>query len=324
MQAQLRRFFTLSFIGIFMLVLSQTSRGQNLMVDPGFEIGTVTGNPNTTAAPGWATFGGLPYEGENPGPPDNFVIPPGGQPTVAHSGVWDMEMPGGGGGYSVPGAYEVFAASAGQTYTFSGWVRTPNVLVANSNDFGILQITFWNGPSGGTQIGPAFTQNFGTPIGGGGIALPQNTWEFGSVTATAPAGTGSILVYLLNINANSNGYFAFDDLSLTLSGTAPPAPGDYNKDGHVDARDINALDLALTNLTLYQSTYTVSNSDLAAINNIPGNSGSNLSNSKLQALENLLLAGSGTTSAVPEPSSLVLLALGGLGFAVAKKRKLNN
>ncbi len=103
MRTQLRRCLTLSLLGIFSLVMSQTSRGQtNLMVDPGFEIGTVTANPNTTLAPGWALFGGTPYEGENPGPPDNFVIPPGGQPTVAHSGVWDMEMPGGGGNFSVP------------------------------------------------------------------------------------------------------------------------------------------------------------------------------------------------------------------------------
>jgi hypothetical protein len=229
-------------------------------------------------------------------------------------------MPGDGGNYSVPGAYEVFQASAGQTYTFSSWVITPNVLVAGSNDLAIAQIAYFNGPSGGTQIGPAFGVNFGTPSGGGGIALPQNTWEFGSVTAMAPAGTESIGVYLLNINANSNAYFAFDDTSLTLSGTAPPAPGDYNKDGHVNAADITALELALTNLSLYQSTYSVSNSDLAAINNLPNNPGSSLNNSKLATLEADLIAGDGTLSAVPEPGSFILLALGGLGLAAAKKR----
>ncbi|HZZ29336.1 MAG TPA: PEP-CTERM sorting domain-containing protein [Pirellulales bacterium] len=306
-----------------MLVFAQASWGQtNLLVDPGFEIGTVTTNPNTTDAPGWAEFGGLPFEGENPGPPDNFVPPAGGQPTVAHSGVWDMEMPGGNGGYSVPGAYEVLPASPGQVYTLSGWVRTPNVLVTGSNDFAILQIAYFDGPSGGTQIGGAIGVNFGTPGGGGGIPLPQNTWEFGSVTATAPANTQSILAYMLNINGNSNAYFAFDDLSLTLATTAaPPAPGDYNKNGHVDSADINALELALTNLPLYESTYNVSASDLAAINNIPGNSGSNLTNFKMQALINLLLAGNGTISAVPEPTSFILLALGGFAVAAAARKR---
>jgi hypothetical protein len=321
MPTQLKRFLSLSFVVICTLVMSQVSRGQtNLIVDPGFEIGTVTGNPITSYGQGWAFFGGTPYEGEPTGPPDNFMIPAGGQPTVPHSGTWDLEMPGDGGGYSVPGAYQLFPASAGQTYTFSSWVRTPNVLVAASNDFAIAQISFFTGPFGGTGNGPAVGVNYGTPGGGGGIALPQNTWEFGSVTATAPAGTGSVGVYLLNINHDSNAYFAFDDTSLTLSGVAPPAPGDYNKDGHVNAADITALELALTNLSLYQSTYSVSNSDLAAINNIPDDSGSSLNNSKLQALENLLIAGNGSTSAVPEPSSFILLALGGLGFAAAKKR----
>ena len=296
-----------------------TSWGQNLIADPGFEIGLVTANPNTTADPGWALFGGTPYEGSPTQPP-----PVGGVAAVPHSGDWDMEMPGGGGGYSVPGAYVIEAASPGQVFTFSGWVKSINALVANSNDFAILQLSFFSGPSGGTSIGPAVGVNFGTPAGGGGIALPQGVWTFGSITATAPAGTGSVGVYLLNINANSNAYFAFDDTSLTIGGTAPPAPGDYNKDGHVNASDINALNLALTNLSLYKTTYSVSDADLAAINNIPNDSGSNLNNCKLQALENLLIAGNGSISAVPEPASFVMLALGGLAFVAARKRKLAN
>jgi hypothetical protein len=322
MKTQFRRFLSLSFVGICTLMMSQASWGQtNLIVDPGFEIGTVTTNPNTTDAPGWAFFGGTPYEGEPTGPPDNFMIPAGGQPTVPHSGTWDLEMPAEGAAYAVPGAYEIFQASAGQTYTFSGYVRTPNVLVAGSNDFGILQISFFDGPSGGAGVGPAVGVNFGTPAGGGGVALPQNTWEFGSISATAPTGTGSVGVYLLNIDANTNAYFAFDDLSLILTNSpAPPAPGDYNKDGHVNSADITALELALTNLTLYKSTYSVSDSDLASIDNIPNDSGATLNNSKLQALENLLIAGDGTLSAVPEPGSFILLALGGLGLAAAKKR----
>jgi PEP-CTERM motif len=200
---------SLSFFCIGTLGLVQTSWGvTNQIVDPGFEIGTVTTNPNTTLAPGWAFFGGTPYEGSPAVPPQA-----GQDPANPHSGNWDLEMPGAGGNYSVPGAYEFFTATPGQIYTFSSWVRTPNVLVAGSNDFAVAQISFFNGPSGGTGIGPAIGVNFGAVSGG--IALPQNTWEFGSVTATAPAGTQSMGVFLLNINADSNAYFAFDDTSLT-------------------------------------------------------------------------------------------------------------
>ncbi len=39
MRTQLRRCLTLSLLGIFMLVMSQASRGQNLLTDPGSKLG---------------------------------------------------------------------------------------------------------------------------------------------------------------------------------------------------------------------------------------------------------------------------------------------
>ena len=175
----------------------------NLIADPGFENLLMAPNPNPNGVPGWATFNGA-----------NFSS------TYAHTGSLGMDMPGGTGGYTVPGAYEVFAASPGQTFTLSGWVFTPNALVPNSNDFAILQLAFFTGTppnnyGGGTAL-PTFGVNFGTPIGGPSVTLPQGVWTFGSVTATAPATTGSLGVYLLNINADSNAHFAFDDISLTV------------------------------------------------------------------------------------------------------------
>src|SRR6202000_991742 len=120
-------------------------------------------------APGWAFFGGVPYEGSPTQAP-----PLGGQPAIPHSGDWDLEMPYGGASYNnIPGAYDVITGvSPGQTVTLSGWVRTPNVLVPASNDFAILQISFFAGTSAnGAGTGPAVGVNFGTPAGGGGIAL---------------------------------------------------------------------------------------------------------------------------------------------------------
>jgi hypothetical protein len=181
-----------------------TTQAQNLLTDPGFELQTTAPNPNPTGIPGWANFGGA-----------NFLETP-----LAHSGNWVLDTPDNGGGYSVPGTYQALAASPGETFTLSGWVYTPNVLVANDNDFAILQLSFFSGAppnnyAGGTSTGPAVGVNVGDPAGGGGVALPQGVWTFASVTAVAPAGTASLGAYILDINADANADFYFDDMSLT-------------------------------------------------------------------------------------------------------------
>ncbi len=182
---------------------SSTVQAQNLIYDPGFEQQLTAPNPNPTGVQGWATFGGA-----------NF------SQTYAHSGSWSMYSPNSGGGYSVPGAYEVFAASAGDTFTLSGWVYTPNVLPTLGNDFAILQLSPFQGAPpnnyGGTASGPAVGVNIGQPAGGGGVPLPQGQWTFASVTTTMPAGTQSLGAYLLGINADANADFYFDDVTLTL------------------------------------------------------------------------------------------------------------
>src|SRR5262249_17516832 len=125
MKARLTRFLSLSVIGIVTLVISRASQGQNLITDGGFENGTMAPNPNPTGVPGWALFEGAGEQLD----------------LNAHGGLFDLQMVGAG-GYNVPGAYQVFAATPGQTYTLSGWVYTPNQLVDKSNDFAILQIAF--------------------------------------------------------------------------------------------------------------------------------------------------------------------------------------
>jgi hypothetical protein len=193
---------TVVSVGALTLTVS-TSQAQNLLADPGFELQTAAPNPNPTGVPGWANFGGA-----------TFLNTP-----AAHGGNWVLDTPDNGGGYSVPGTYQVFAASPGETFTLSGWVYTPNALPVNGNDFAILQLSWFTGAppnnyAGGTGLGSVGV-NIGQPAGGGGVPLPQGVWTFASVTAVAPATTQSMGAYLLDINADANADFYFDDMSLT-------------------------------------------------------------------------------------------------------------
>jgi len=201
----------------FTLAMSTTSRAQNLLADPGFEQELTAPNPNPNGVAGWGNFGGT-----------SFLTTP-----LAHGGTNVLLTPAGAGGYSVPGSYQDFAASAGQLWTLSGWVYTPNLLVSNSNDFAILQLSFFTGApptnyAGGVAVGPTVGVDIGTPIGPGPstVGLPQGVWTFASVSAiSSNAGinhVNSVGAYLLDINADANGTFWFDDMSLTE--TAVPEP----------------------------------------------------------------------------------------------------
>jgi hypothetical protein len=192
--------------------MTSSVQAQNLLADPGFEQGLTAPNPNPTGVAGWANFGGA-----------TFLTTP-----LAHSGSSVLDTPNSGGGYSVPGTYQVFAATTGQQFTLSGWVYTPNTLVANDNDFAIFQLSFFTGAppnnyAGGTGSGPAVGVNIGDPAGGGGVALPKGVWTYASITATAPATTASVGAYILDINADPNADFYFDDMSLTASAVPEPA-----------------------------------------------------------------------------------------------------
>ena len=135
-------FISASCLAAALALTVPASQAQNLLADPGFELQLAAPNPNTNGVPGWANFGGAV-----------FLNTP-----LAHSGNWVLDTPDNGGGYSVPGSYQVFAASAGETFTLSGWVYTPNVLPANGNDFAILQLSFFTGAppnnyGGGSGVG---------------------------------------------------------------------------------------------------------------------------------------------------------------------------
>ncbi|MFZ1007354.1 MAG: PEP-CTERM sorting domain-containing protein, partial [Candidatus Sulfotelmatobacter sp.] len=128
------------------------------------------------------------------------------------------------------------------------------------------------------------------------VDLTGDTGEFIRVTPGPDAG---------------DSYLAFTELEAFESFL----PGDFNRDGHVDARDIAAMELALSNRNAYETTYNVTDQELAMIDDMNGDS--HFNNADLQSLLNLLQSGGGSTHSVPEPSTIVLAVLGMLGLAVA-------
>jgi hypothetical protein len=102
--------------------------------------------------------------------------------------------------------------------------------------------------------------------------------------------------------------------------------GDFNGDGQVNAADLPAMLSALTDLDAYQTTNHLASNDLVTLADFNGDGA--VTNADIQPFLDYLAAsgfGAGAPTAVPEPSSAVLL-IGGIlifwrGSAVHRQRQ---
>lgn len=180
------------------IVLVAQAASADILVNPGFETGTVFGNPDVPGAPGWATFGNV-YNTSSPNP----------GPTGPHSGTGALKQFGTFPGVS--GAFQSFSAVPGQVWSLSGYGLNSSSDAMQLENFGILKISFQD--AAGTEL-------LGLESARITIATPLDQWQFLTAIGTAPAGTSQVRLFALFVQPNFNGGSAFfDDLS------AVPAPG---------------------------------------------------------------------------------------------------
>jgi hypothetical protein len=273
----MRRLHLFALVAMFSLVTVATTVAQNVILNPGFEADAVLDQePVVGFATDWTQLFNNAASASAPLHP-------------ARTGIGSLILPGGG-GFGVPGAYQQYPASPGDTWDLQGYMRTDVTLPADIT-FGVLKIVFTD--EFGTDLEPAeVTIGQVAPAANPGAeALPLlnstatlGEWHFSQARAVAPAGTAFVEFYALLVDQSAGTIYA-DDLQGMLI-VDEGIPGDFDDDGDVDGRDFldwqrggSPTPLSATDLTAWQDNYGAGGGLVA-------------------------------TQAVPEPSSVCLALLG--------------
>ena len=98
-----------------------------------------------------------------------------------------------------------------------------------------------------------------------------------------------------------------DITAMDVIGYDPLIPGDFNRDGHLNAADIVIMLQALADSNSFKTSNDLTAAAFTKLADLNGDG--QVTNADMQYILNDLLAGNGSTAAVSEPASFVLLAI---------------
>ncbi len=197
--------FGAALLALGLLMIGAETASANVLANPGFETDAVFGAAPVPGATGWTTFGNS-NTASDPNDP-------------VRSGIGSLQLAAAG-GFSVPGAFQTFPASAGQSVDFQGYMLTEAALPADIT-FGLLKIVFSDGVN---DLAPGvITFGQAGPAANPGIeSLPflnsastPNVWNFTRAGGIAPAGTVQVSFFALFVD-QSPGTGYFDDLAAVV------------------------------------------------------------------------------------------------------------
>jgi hypothetical protein len=133
---------------------------------------------------------------------------------------------------------------------------------------------------------------------------------FGSKGFTPPLASGNYVFLIQQLGASTSYQFDFNVSKAFIL-------GDINQDNHVTNADLPGMLTALADLKSYKTSKSFTDANLLSVADV--DKSGVVSNADAQALINLLKSGGGSFSAVPEPSTLLLMCVG-IALACCWKR----